>query len=211
MDALNAYVRASQSVTTGGPPVVGDGLLPVPLPAPARGACRPRPPSPAEVRWGRYAPAIARWERALGRAALAATDARGRLSTVFVEGMMGLAPGWVTNAPGLSRAAQLKALGNGVVPQQAAGAVRVLLERAHRARPSVRRGGTRARAVPPPPPYEPPSSAVRRSLLRRSTQLFAAGTTTVLMVTVTVAEMVADRAAVTSMFIALLPGAAVTP
>ncbi|MFE1367230.1 hypothetical protein ACFW84_23745 [Streptomyces anulatus] len=45
---------------------------------------------------------------------------------------MGLAPGWVTAVPGLSRAAQLKALGNGVVPQQAADAVRLLLERAHR-------------------------------------------------------------------------------
>ncbi|MFI6142400.1 DNA (cytosine-5-)-methyltransferase [Streptomyces griseus] len=109
-----------------------EGLLPAPLPVPARGACRPRPPSPGEARWGRYAPAIARWERALGRAAPAATDARGRLSTVFVEWMMGLAPGWVTAVPGLTRAAQLKALGNGVVPQQAAGAVRLLLARAHR-------------------------------------------------------------------------------
>ncbi|MFJ2225606.1 DNA (cytosine-5-)-methyltransferase [Streptomyces anulatus] len=113
-------------------PVDEDGLLPVPLPVPARGVCRPRPPSPGEARWGRYAPAIARWERVLGRAAPAATDARGRLSTVFVEWMMGLAPGWVTAVPGLSRAAQLKALGNGVVPQQAAGAVRLLLDRARR-------------------------------------------------------------------------------
>ncbi|OKJ48927.1 hypothetical protein AMK28_35140 [Streptomyces sp. CB02115] len=99
-------------------------MLPAPLPAAAA--------EPRESRWGRYAPAIARWERALGRAAPAATDARGRLSTVFVEWMMGLAPGWVTAIPGLSRAAQLKALGNGVVSQQAAGAVRLLLERAHR-------------------------------------------------------------------------------
>lgn len=111
-------------------PVADEGLLPVPLPV--RGACSPRPPSPGQARWGRYAPAIARWERTLGRAAPAATDARGRLATVFVEWMMGLAPGWVTAVPGLSRAAQFKALGNGVVPQQAAGAVRLLLERAHR-------------------------------------------------------------------------------
>lgn len=42
---------------------------------------------------------------------------------------MGLPEGWVT-APemGLSRNQQLKALGNGVVPQQAALAVRSLLE-----------------------------------------------------------------------------------
>jgi len=41
--------------------------------------------------------------------------------------MMGLPPGWVTGVPGLSRNAQLKALGNGVVPQQAALALRLLL------------------------------------------------------------------------------------
>ncbi|MGL4256923.1 MAG: hypothetical protein ACRCSL_11365 [Microbacterium sp.] len=41
---------------------------------------------------------------------------------------MGLEPGHVTDVPDLSRNAQLKALGNGVVPQQAALAVRTLLE-----------------------------------------------------------------------------------
>ena len=40
---------------------------------------------------------------------------------------MGLPGGWVTDVPGLSRNAQLKALGNGVVPQQAAMALRLLL------------------------------------------------------------------------------------
>ena len=40
---------------------------------------------------------------------------------------MGLPEGWVTGVPGLSRNAQLKALGNGVVPQQAAVALRMLL------------------------------------------------------------------------------------
>jgi DNA (cytosine-5)-methyltransferase 1 len=43
--------------------------------------------------------------------------------------MMGLPEGWVTDVPGLSRNAQLKALGNGVVPQQAALALRLLLGR----------------------------------------------------------------------------------
>lgn len=43
---------------------------------------------------------------------------------------MGLPEGWVTDVPGLSRNAQLKALGNGVVPQQAAMALRLLLDRA---------------------------------------------------------------------------------
>jgi len=44
--------------------------------------------------------------------------------------MMGLPAGWVTDVPGLSRNAQLKALGNGVVPAQAEMALRLLLERA---------------------------------------------------------------------------------
>jgi DNA (cytosine-5)-methyltransferase 1 len=43
---------------------------------------------------------------------------------------MGLDSGWVTAVPGLSRTAQLKALGNGVVPQQGAAAVRLLADRA---------------------------------------------------------------------------------
>lgn len=77
------------------------------------------------VRWGQYAPAIARWEVILGRPAPAPTEttmkgAR-RLSPRFVEHMMGLPAGWVTDR-GLSRPDQLKCLGNGVVPQQAAAA-----------------------------------------------------------------------------------------
>ncbi|MBB5801148.1 hypothetical protein F4560_000916 [Saccharothrix ecbatanensis] len=41
--------------------------------------------------------------------------------------LMGVSPGWVTDLP-LPRAAQLRALGNGVVPQQAAHAVSLLLD-----------------------------------------------------------------------------------
>ena len=44
--------------------------------------------------------------------------------------MMGLPEGWVTDVPGLSRNAQLTAIGDGVVPAQAAMALRMLLERA---------------------------------------------------------------------------------
>lgn len=40
---------------------------------------------------------------------------------------MGLPDGWVTGVPGLSRNDQLKALGNGCVPQQVALALRLLL------------------------------------------------------------------------------------
>lgn len=42
--------------------------------------------------------------------------------------MMGLAAGHVTDVPGLTRNEQLRALGNGVVPQQAAAGVRVALD-----------------------------------------------------------------------------------
>ncbi|MEU7418448.1 hypothetical protein [Streptomyces antibioticus] len=40
---------------------------------------------------------------------------------------MGLPPGHVTDVPALSRSAQLKALGNGVMPQQAEHALNLLL------------------------------------------------------------------------------------
>lgn len=81
--------------------------------------------------WGQYAPAIHGWEAVLGRPAPAPTElsTKGthRLSPAAVEFMMGLPVGWVTDVPGLSRNEQLKALGNGVVPQQAAHALRLLL------------------------------------------------------------------------------------
>ncbi|HEY1179251.1 MAG TPA: DNA cytosine methyltransferase, partial [Phytomonospora sp.] len=72
------------------------------------------------VDWDRYAPAVERWEAVTGRPAPRPTDHRGRLTPAFVEWMMGLPLGHITAVPGLSRPAQLKALGNGVVPQQAA-------------------------------------------------------------------------------------------
>lgn len=82
--------------------------------------------------FGPYTAAIARWEAVLGRAAPSPTepnrDGRPRLSPRFVEFMMGLPDGWVTDA-GIPRNAQLKALGNGVVPQQLALALTILLPR----------------------------------------------------------------------------------
>jgi hypothetical protein len=81
--------------------------------------------------WGKYAPAIERWELALGRPAPAPTRADGkngnhRLSPEFTEWMMGLPLGWITDA-GLRRNEELKACGNGVVPQQAAFALSILM------------------------------------------------------------------------------------
>lgn len=92
-------------------------------------------------RWGEYADAIARWEAVLGRPAPVPTEIGAarlnrhgnpsrhpRLSPRFVEWLMGLPAGWVTDpAIGLTRNQQLKALGNGVVPQQAAAATRAWL------------------------------------------------------------------------------------
>tara|TARA_Y100001949_G_scaffold175698_1_gene186225 strand:- start:30151 stop:30969 length:819 start_codon:yes stop_codon:yes gene_type:complete len=84
----------------------------------------------SQVGWGNYADAIARWEWASGRCAPApVTDSK--LSSRFVEWMMGLPEGWVTGV-GLSRSQELKMLGNGVVPQQAAAAYGWLLEQTGR-------------------------------------------------------------------------------
>ena len=84
----------------------------------------------SQVGWGDYADAIARWEWASGRCAPApVTDSK--LSSRFVEWMMGLPDGWVTGV-GLSRSQELKMLGNGVVPQQAAAAYGWLLEQTGR-------------------------------------------------------------------------------
>ena len=52
---------------------------------------------------------------------------QGKLNAKFVEYMMGLPDGWVTDLD-LSRAQQLKMLGNGVVPQQAYYALQLLLD-----------------------------------------------------------------------------------
>ena len=85
------------------------------------------------IQWGIYGPAIRRWERILGRPAPRPTELGRngpRLSPVFVEFMMGLPVGWVTDVPDLPRNAQLKALGNGCVPQQVLLALRLLIPEA---------------------------------------------------------------------------------
>ena len=103
-------------------------------PDPIGGQVGRTPPtgSSAPTEWAEYEPAIHRWERITGRLAPAPTQpsAKGaqRLSPRFVEWMMGLPAGHVTGVPGLKRNDQLKALGNGVVPQQATAALRHMLE-----------------------------------------------------------------------------------
>lgn len=80
--------------------------------------------------WGRFEPAIKRWEQTINRPAPTPTqpdgkDGQHRLSAHFTEWLMGLPNGWITNA-GLTRNEQLKACGNGVVPQQAKLALEIL-------------------------------------------------------------------------------------
>ena len=85
------------------------------------------------INWGKFEPAIRRWEE-LTRPAPAPTkpdgkDGAHRLSAEFTEWMMGLPAGWITSPDlGLTRNEQLKACGNGVVPQQAELALRMLLD-----------------------------------------------------------------------------------
>lgn len=88
----------------------------------------------AESVFGKYEPVVHRWESVTGMVAPAPTElnknGRPWLNAEFASFMMGLPPGWVTQVPGVTRAQQLKACGNGVVPQQAAAALRHLLEEA---------------------------------------------------------------------------------
>jgi hypothetical protein len=79
----------------------------------------------------RFEPVVKRWEETINLPAPAPTkpdgkDGAQRLSSEFTEWMMGLQPGWVTGH-GLSRRDELKACGNGVVPQQAELALEIML------------------------------------------------------------------------------------
>lgn len=82
-------------------------------------------------RWGAFAPAVEAWSAVVGRTPPEPTEPnsrdRLRLNSRFCEWIMGLTDGWVTDTPGVSREAAMKLLGNGVVPQQARLALRLLL------------------------------------------------------------------------------------
>jgi DNA (cytosine-5)-methyltransferase 1 len=77
------------------------------------------------IDFGKYNIAIRRWELVVGREAPNPTDNENRLSPKFVEWLMGLPDGWVTDVID-KRRKQLEILGNGVVPQQAAFALSLL-------------------------------------------------------------------------------------
>ena len=68
-----------------------------------------------------------RFSLQMDRQTIPSTLDQDRLNVKFVEYMMGLNPGWVTDLP-FSRTQQLKMLGNGVVPQQAYHALELLCQ-----------------------------------------------------------------------------------
>jgi DNA (cytosine-5)-methyltransferase 1 len=138
--------RAASSQTAGrwapgGPVRLGDFAL-------ASAADRPQADrtsvsSADEIAWGRYEAAIRRWEAVTGRAAPypveRGTRGQPRLATAFSEWLMGLPKGFVTDLR-LPYSAQHRALGNGVVPQQALVALRQLVDAAVKnANPQERR------------------------------------------------------------------------
>lgn len=80
--------------------------------------------SDRQVSWGSYQNAITNWEQLTRPSPEPIID--NRLSPEFVEWLMGLPKGWITDID-ISHSAKLKALGNGVVPQQAAYAINMLI------------------------------------------------------------------------------------
>jgi DNA (cytosine-5)-methyltransferase 1 len=107
-------------------------------------------PAPPAVAWGPYEAAVRRWEYLLGQPAPVPVEpgknGRPRLHVDFAEWLMGI-PGWVTGIEGLSRTAQLRLVGNGVVPQQGAAAVQMLLSIAARFPATACPGGGGQRAA----------------------------------------------------------------
>lgn len=100
-----------------------------------RGAGRVRGEKPRQVErsgrrdrvdWGPFTDAIGRHAAVIGRDAPAPTTTKRQLNPVFVEWMMMLPEGWVTDVL-TKRTAALKCLGNGVVPPQAEHAIRFLV------------------------------------------------------------------------------------
>jgi len=83
-----------------------------------------RSQSVSGIAGSKYGPALDAWADIIGRE-YPQPVRDGRSNPAFVEWMMGLPEGWVTGH-GLSPSQELKMLGNGVVPQQAALALRLL-------------------------------------------------------------------------------------
>jgi len=111
-------------------------LLPTPTTQEGSGKCRDYRSDMTHAltceckRWADFTPAIERWERVTGRKAPEPTLPDGqkgqhRLSSKFTEWLMGVPDGWITGH-GLHRKDEIKAAGNGVVPQQALLALQII-------------------------------------------------------------------------------------
>lgn len=124
--------------TPGGPVRLGDLAVAGTAERPQHG--RGSVSSVGEIAWGKYEAVIRQWEAVTGRAAPypveRGTRGQPRLAAVFSEWLMGLPKGFVTDI-GLPYGAQHRALGNGVVPQQAVVALWQLVEAAHSSQPST--------------------------------------------------------------------------
>jgi len=85
--------------------------------------------------YGPFTEAVARQEETFGLPVPEPTEvgpsgAR-RLSPKLPEWMMGLPDGYLTNVPGVTRNGAIKMAGNGVCPQQAEAALRLMLQAEH--------------------------------------------------------------------------------
>ncbi len=133
--------RSSAEYGRGNPTLVG-ALLPTPSVADSMGGHERRGGDrggelllkgiAAHHAWGPYQAAIERWERVVGPApAPTKTGRTGRpkLNPEFACWMMGAAPGWITDVPGVTDNEALRMAGNGVVQQQAEAALRIMWER----------------------------------------------------------------------------------
>lgn len=74
-------------------------------------------PQAAKMDWAQFEQAIRTWESVIGREAPVPLI-KEKLNPAFTEWMMGLPEGWITEIE-ISWSQQIKACGNGVVPQQA--------------------------------------------------------------------------------------------
>ncbi len=72
----------------------------------------------AKMDWAQFEAPIKRWEIVTGRTAPEPLIDGQKLNPLFTEWLMGLPEGWITDI-GLSWTQEIKACGNGVVPQQA--------------------------------------------------------------------------------------------
>ena len=133
LDAIEHLLPTPRTVR-GGSGTETIALLPTPTTSPmtGNGHARNLGGETRLARFGKYAPAIARWEQIVGPAPAPTKPGRTgkpRLNPKFASWLMGLPPGWITDTPGLTNNQALHAAGNGCVPQQVAEALRRCLAR----------------------------------------------------------------------------------